>query len=326
MERLWIFFIFFYVSSSYADFSYLSKRSGSDHVLSSSSSDFELDHGDDEPIEEALQNKILIAGDSWAFFPCFFRSLKKVLKDHHSELANDRRCLRTSKLGIQASEWLGSIQDIRVGRYLEKNKRIKYLYLSLGGNDFQNSWNIQMTEEEELKLASSLFLIMQKITQRYLSINPDLKIILSGYDYLALTGKMKFYAKMLKDMGNPSAQQLNEVMIQSTQILYPLVDNKNIFYIHHLGLAHYYDGVPERGLAPQITACPDEISPRDNSLQVGGDCQLPSSPQSMLSWFGFARDEIHLSKKNYYRLMKHTYENLILSIEYGKNLRSIPAK
>ena len=90
--------------------------------------------------------------------------------------------------------------------------------------------------------------------------------------------------------------------------------NKNIFYIQHLGLAQYYDGVPEYGLAPGQTLSPDQISTLENPLQIGGNPSLPSSPRSMLSWFGFARDEIHISKKNYYHLMNHTYKNLIRRI------------
>jgi hypothetical protein len=122
---------------------------------------------------------------------------------------------------------------------------------------------------------------------------------------------MKYYAKKLKEMKNPTTIEINNLMIKSTSIFASLSDRKNIFYIQHLGLAQYYDGVPEYGLAAGQTLSPEQISTFENPLQIGGNPDLPSSPRSMLSWFGFARDEIHISKKNYYRLMNHTYKNLI---------------
>ena len=121
--------------------------------------DFSADDTDHDP----KRDKILIAGDSWAVFPCLFRSLKKVLRDNKSSLINDRRCLRTSKLGMRADQWLGSVYDKRVSRFIARNHRVKYLYLSLGGNDVQQIWNKNFTLEEQKNLAIHLTQTMQKI-------------------------------------------------------------------------------------------------------------------------------------------------------------------
>ena len=129
------------------------------------------------------KDRIIVAGDSWAMFPCLFGSMRKMLHDVGDPLRSDKRCFLTSKMGIRADQWLNSRFDRRLQRYLKNDPRIKYVYLSLGGNDMMMYWNTRSTPEQEQKLYRQIAWNLKKIMSRYAKIRPDVKVILSGYDY-----------------------------------------------------------------------------------------------------------------------------------------------
>lgn len=260
--------------------------------------------------------KIIIAGDSWAMFPCLFGSMRKMLRDIDYPLVSDRRCFRTSRMGMRADQWLGSGSDRRLTRYLKNDSRIKYIYLSLGGNDMMKYWNTTFTPDAEEKLYQTTYNVIETIIRKYTKLRPDVKIILSGYDYGRLTehNLISLYTTIYNRMLKPTPAQVNNQLIRFSHAVHGMANNKNIFYIHHLGLSHYYDGVPEHGLPCRTTMHPNDISTRMNPMSVGGKRSLPVCTKSMINWIGLSRDAIHLSSKNYYYVMKHTYENVLKDI------------
>ncbi len=259
------------------------------------------------------KEKIIIAGDSWAVFPCLFGSMRRMLHDNDYPLVSDKRCFRTSRLGIRANQWLGSGPDVRLTRFLKNDTRIKYIYLSLGGNDVMTYWNTSFKPEDEQKLFQMAYDIMEKIIAKYSKLRPDVKIIISGYDYgrLADRNLIPLYTMIYHRMHNPTPEQLNNLLTRFSDSFQNLANGRNIFYIQHLGLSHYYNGVPEKGLPAYKTMSPDEISSHTFPAKFGGDRKLPNGKKSMLNWIGLSRDAIHLSSKNYYYTMKHTYDNVI---------------
>lgn len=279
-----------------------------------------------QPAEEALaaefdpetgkKAKIIIAGDSWAMFPCLFGSMRKMLREENFPIVSDKRCFLTSQMGIQADEWLGSDFDRRLTRYLTNDSRIKYVYLSLGGNDLMGYWNTELSAEEELKVYQKTYDTIEKIVKKYTKLRPDVKIILSGYDYGRLTDHnlLSLYTTIYNRMKKPTPAQVNAQLIKFSQFMNPLADRKNIYFIHHLGLSHYYDGVKGENLACETTMNPNEISSWENPLSVGGRQDLPACTSSMINWLNLSEDAIHLSSKNYYWVMKHTYNNLLKHI------------
>lgn len=193
-------------------------------------------------IEDQLElmskkDKILIVGDSWASFPCVYNSMGKMIRDVNADLKEDNRCLRTTKLGVAGFEWIGSKQDQRVIKYLKETPRLKYLYLSMGGNDLMAVWNKNFTKEQELAVYQSTAVTVQKIMDRYLAVRPDLKIILTGYDFPNFTKnhKIGLYRKIYERMGEPTPERLNPVLVGLCQYLSRLANGENIFYIQHLG-------------------------------------------------------------------------------------------
>ena len=262
------------------------------------------------------QDKILIVGDSWGSFPCLYRSMSKMIKDVDAKITEDTRCLRTTKLGVEASEWIGSKQDQRVIKFLKNTPRIKYLYLSLGGNDMMGHWNKNFTPEQELKLFSQTFNTIQKIINNYLKLRPDLKIILSGYDFphFKPNHKIGLYRKIYERMGSPSDQRINRCLADFSKFMVPISNQNNIFYIHHLGLSQYYDGVVEQNYPARGTSSPNLISPIDDPGATGGDLNFPSSETSMINWLFLVHDAFHLNTRMYRNVMHHTYDNVLSRI------------
>lgn len=264
----------------------------------------------------AKKSKILIAGDSWAFFTCLYNSMGKMIRDKKASLVEDNRCWRTSKVGLTSVEWATSRSHKRTLRFIKNTPRIKYLYLSLGGNDLMRNWTKDYTLDQELELFEATTQNLQKIMDSYLAVRPDIKIILAGYDYPNFTFKftLPLYRTIHKRMLEPPPERMNQVLVNFTQHVSRLANGKNIFYIHSMGLTHYYYGVPEKGLAAKQTATPEEISPMDDPSCVGGNVCLQNSKKSMVNWLFIIRDAFHLNTRMYRKVMNHAYDNLIVHL------------
>lgn len=264
----------------------------------------------------AQKSKILIAGDSWAFFTCIYNSMGKMIRDRKAPLTEDNRCWRTSRLGMKASEWESSKAHQRVIRYLQSTPRIKYIYLSLGGNDMMKSWNTNWSHEQEVELFENTTQTLQRIMNTYIAVRPDIKIILAGYDFPNFTFNFRFplYSSIHKRMGYPDPERMNKALVEFTKYVSRVSNGKNIFYIHSIGLSHYYDGVPEKALKAKQTTSPEKISPMNDPGAVGGDVTAQTSRKSMIDWLFIIRDAFHLSSRMYKNVMHHTYDNLLVHL------------
>jgi len=262
------------------------------------------------------KSKILIAGDSWAFFSCIYNSMGKTIRDKKAPLVEDNRCWRTSRTGLTAAEWTASKPHKRTLKFLKNTPRLKYLYLSLGGNDLMRNWNQDFTPEQELQLFESTTKTLKNIMASYLAVRPDLTIILAGYDYPNFTIKftLPLYRNIHKRMHEPPPERLNQLLVAFTQHMAKLVNGKNIFFIHSIGLAHYYDGVREKGFAAKLTAPPEDISPMDDPSCVGGNVCMQTSKKSMINWLFILRDAFHLNTRMYRKVMHHAYDNLLVHL------------
>lgn len=283
----------------------------------------ELSSEDDDEFdaENAIElfshkNKILVVGDSWAVFPCLYGSMGKMIREQNADLVSDSRCLRTSKLGVRASEWMGSKQDLRVIKFLKNTPRIKYMYLSLGGNDLMGTWTKDFTVAQEQKLFAEINKTVQEIIKKYLDVSPNLKIILSGYDipHFRPNHTLGLYKTIFSRMGSPIDQKINKALVDFTKYAAQVGNGKNIFYINHIGLAQHYDGVPEDKFPARQTLNPDLISPFNNPAAVGGNINIHSSEDSMINWLYLISDAFHLNHRNYLNVMNHTYRNVLTNI------------
>lgn len=274
--------------------------------------DVDIDKFDDNDVNEV--NRTLTIGDSWGFFSCIYGGMRKALNAVSSKMTNDRRCIVTTKNGVQAHQWLDTKQHKRVLKILKKDKKVKQLYIFLGGNDMMGKWVKNITPQDELKLLQTIFKNVSDVVEVYKKERPDLRIVVSGYDYPHFRNKQliplynKIYARMLK----PTHEEINNGLIRFTNYFTKLDQpNRQVYYIHHLGMSQYYDGFPNGGVKPYSTLHPNYISARGQLSTFGGNPKYPSSLDSMINWLGIEKDSFHLSSRNYYLLMLHSYNNLM---------------
>ncbi len=258
------------------------------------------------------KNKIMMAGDSWVYLPCIFGSFNKALKHSNLEQVEILKCRPTSKPGIQAEQWLGSKEHAAVLKnlYQDNNKEIKIIYLSLGGNDFVNYWNDSLNNEEENVVFEKITNNIEQIVGVYNQLRPDIKILISGYDYprFTSTNKIAQYRKVFARMGEPLPQNINQAIVRFSNMVSTLSNtNKNIFYIQHYGLMHYYIGISQAQIAKGKTLAPDLISSLSEPNKVGGEIDYQGDIKSYLSVLTIS-DAFHLSKYGFYKLAEHSFD------------------
>lgn len=271
------------------------------------------------------ETKILIAGDSWAALVCLNKSLNESLKNHKMKFvrSNDS-CPLTTRIGIHAEDWINSEYDNLATKEL-KDKSVKVLYLSLGGNDFLNKWNKSMSAEKENEIFSEITEDIAAVIAKYEKLRPDVKIILSGYDFPRFTSdnKIENYREIYERLGSPSALEINAAILRLSEFISQVSNGRNIFYIQHYGLMHYYFGNTENGLQPGATLPPHLISKFPEINNHGGDINLHSDPAAMLKVEvenAQVADAFHLSKKGYRYIADHVVE-MYLKTWYSEQVK-----
>ena len=193
------------------------------------------------------------------------------------------------------------------------DKSVKVLYLSLGGNDSLNNWNRSFDQKQNFELATRIKNDIGKIVNVYRTLRPDIKILVSGYDFPRFEPKhaLSFYRELHEKIGSPSSLEINQMLIQFSAIVADIADNESVFYIHHIGLMQYYFGNESAGIPAFTTTPPELISPRINPKQFGGDPQFSSDYKAMRRWEEYFVDSFHLTSFGYDRIADHAMNTYI---------------
>ncbi len=164
-----------------------------------------------------------------------------------------------------------------------------------------------MTPTQEQDMITAIKTRMTAIIATYQQARPDIKILISGYDFPRFTAdnQIQAYREAYLNMGSPTPLELNSALIRYSQAMAGLADQKSVFYIQHLGLMHYFYGNTADGLAPLTTAAPDLISPINNPTQTGGSPSHLTDPTAMLNAGGQV-DAFHLSSTGFGKLADHS--------------------
>lgn len=250
---------------------------------------------------------VLIAGDSWSFFVCVNKSLDQAFQTAGIQDASaNAACEVTSRVGLRAENWLESPAHKATVATLEADRSVRAIYLSIGGNDVINHWKKSMSPVDEQALFKKVKADVRDIIQRYRRVRPDVKILLSGYDFPRFVPNHPIgaYRDAFRDMEEPAPETLNAAVLRLSDTLSELQDDQNVFYIQHYGLMHYYYGNKENGLASGVTLPPASISPRDNPSASGGDSRLLGPAEGMLRVGGLV-DAFHLNNFGYDRIADH---------------------
>ncbi len=261
------------------------------------------------------QKTVLVVGDSWAFLSCLYKSLDQALvKAGIVDAGVNKDCALTSIVGAQVSEWLTSTQHEQTLRAL-KDPSVKVVYISLGGNDVINTWNKNMNPQQLDSLVLDLKTKLSGILDIYRAARPDVRFLISGYDYPRFTPNHSIpeYAEAFEEMGFPEPAEINRALIILSEKFLSLSEVPNTAYLHHLGLMHYHFGHAEAGLLPKTTKVPTLISKPGETLNThGGVSGLSTDAPAMETVLGGQIvDAFHLSKLGYLLMAEHTVEQYL---------------
>lgn len=258
---------------------------------------------------------VVVAGDSWGFFVCANKSFVKPFANAGLTTTKvNSTCLVTTRVGMHAEDWLGS-NFHKATQTALLDATVKVLYLSLGGNDLMNDWNKNMPATERAATFLTIRNRVQNIIAKYRKQRPDIKILISGYDFPRFTPDhvIPDYKEAFEAMGSPTPFELNGALQEFSASMASLADGSNVFYIQHLGLMHYYFGNRDAGLPAFQTLPPTQISSPDAPTLTGGDLRLQTDPEGMLKVEGLAVDAFHLSKSGYEKIADHSVQHYLKS-------------
>jgi lysophospholipase L1-like esterase len=254
--------------------------------------------------------KVLVVGDSWAFYMCYYKSLDQAFKNQGlQDVSTNSTCLATTKTGARAEEWL-SLSAHKNTLTALKDKSVKIIYLSLGGNDILSNWKSGYSPAQEKAVFEQIQLNLKKIVSEYKAIRPEIKIIISGYDFPRFIPQhpIKEYKELYEKMGSPSPTELNSLLIRFSSSINQFSKQENIFSQHHLGLMHYYFGNSVGGLLPKKTLSPEFISSASEPDRFGGNFYLQTDPAGLfrikVGPYDYV-DAFHLNHFGYDRIGDH---------------------
>ena len=244
--------------------------------------------------------RVLIVGDSWA---------QQQFDDHiHNQVfANSgypdivvADSSSTAINGKEAADWVMPSQLQIIADALAANPLVDTVQLTLGGNDFLNNWNINLSAAQEQVLKQQIADDLTTIIEFILAQNDAIEVILSFYDYPNFVDTIGgiaggFCSNLHNDLGQPTPNQLNAKSTEFEQAYANVATaNPRVFYVSHSGLMQSYYGFPDDGIQP-------------GELMPPGDISRPSPVEAMRN-FVITRDCFHLSPQSYGYLIQDTFD------------------
>ncbi|MCX8065237.1 MAG: SGNH/GDSL hydrolase family protein [Candidatus Hydrogenedentes bacterium] len=224
--------------------------------------------------------RILLVGDSWAWFLYLGRGLRDALEDcglgEFEEVG-----IFTTVPGSEARDWVNPKWLELVKRELDNHPTVDIVHLSVGGNDFLRHWRIDMSSVEKQRLFQQVVDDTEKIIRAILDMKPSLRLALIEYDYIN------------KHKGKASCQELNLAGSELSKLRMEMCKKiDRCRYVQTYGLMQYYFGCPP-DLPPHSVPLPGQYP--DFQPFPGGNANYCNSHEAMM-------DDVHLSDRGYYYL------------------------
>ena len=257
---------------------------------------------------EDEKTKVLLVGDSWAFFMGVDGTINNVFNRWGHSDAKFFTDPVIAENGAQTKDFLKQDKLDAIENRLNEDEDIEYVHLSIGGNDFLGQWDINFTEQEtedlKVQVLDSIVLIIDQIK----SFKPDVKIVWSGYTYSNfeeiitnsfLQSSHPFYSTW-EGMGYPDNETVNEVL---NDFSYAMLDyceaTDNVDFIMATGLMQYtYGQENSLEVAPFGTYQPFTAPLPEGYLDY-------PSPKNSMRDYGVTLDCFHLSGKGYRDLISY---------------------
>jgi len=225
---------------------------------------------------QAEVTRFLIVGDSWAEEQWLDGSHQRVFLDVGLDAVGVSGELTTTS-GSTAAEWVMSTNLDRIDQALAAYPHLDTVQLTVGGNDFLDTWNTGFTQAQFDQLVGFITSDVEIVTDYILSHRPEIEILISLYDYpnfedtrngLIWIGAC---SGLWDSLGNPTPLELNTAAVAVIDAVEGLANaDPRITHVRHLGQAQNFFGLP--GQPP-------------GTLPPPGDITQPSPAQAMRERF-----------------------------------------
>lgn len=254
------------------------------------------------------QSKVMLLGDSWAFFMNADGTINNVFDQWgHSDIEYFTN-LTLSENGAETTDFLQANKQDEIENQLLSRPEIEVVHVSLGGNDVLGSWNISFTQSQTDSLKAEVKDSLVAVIDFIKSVRPDVKILWSGYVYPnfeeVISGSLfpsahPFYGTW-EGMGFPDNETINTLLNDfSSDIENHYASDTTVDFVNVTGLMQYTFGqidplgVPPFGIYPAFSAPLPQ-----------GYVDYPS-PKDAMRNYGVTKDCFHLSVKGYEDLISY---------------------
>lgn len=250
-----------------------------------------------EPVPATVK-RILIIGDSWAASiaaihhdpaPPGFGSLNAVLRDNKLD-GYESVGGPTAWGGRKASDWVKPQNLELITQQLKDNPTVDIVHLIIGGNDFLSQASkgtniMSLPAEERTVIWDKVKADIQTIVDHCLAQRPDIRVLISDYDYLDGAAAQRILPTF--DFGRATPAELNTAFMELGRKKLEIARaTPRCFYVSHWGRLQHYYGSPNAGL-------PAPGGPPDYVPYAGGDPVFPMPPQAHVGDGIHPTDEAH---------------------------------
>lgn len=259
---------------------------------------------------ETNETKVLLVGDSWAFFMNVDKTINKVFKDWGHSSYKYTTSLTLSVNGAKTVDFLRPNKQGEIANQLISKPSIEYVHLSIGGNDVLGGWKSQsftqaQTDSLRFLVRDSVVAVIDFIK----SVRPNVKVVWGGYAYPnfeevisgTLIPSLHPFNGTWQNMETPTNQEINDLLnLFSTDIEMYYSNDPRVEFVKSTGITQYSYGQDNPlGISPFGTYAPLSVS------LPYGDVVYPSPKSSMRSYGAF-KDCFHLAVKGYKDLIGYT--------------------
>ena len=253
----------------------------------------------------AQTTRLLIVGDSWAEEQWLDGSHQRVFSSNGLGLFTVDGST-TTQSGSTAAEWSTPEFLQRIADALSAQPTIDTVQLTVGGNDFLDAWNVNLSSAEVMALQMSILDDLVVITEFILGQRPAIEVLLSFYDYPnfvdtlgGVTG-LFFCQPLFNDLGNPTPLQINTAANDFINAYANLADDPRIHFVDHAGLMQFAFGFPDQGILPGDLAPP-------------GDLSRPTPQAALRTRLTPNDDCFHLSAEGYDLLVENLFDQYLFA-------------
>lgn len=257
---------------------------------------------------EDERDKVLLVGDSWAFFMGVDQTINDVFEKWGHSDKKFFTNLTLAENGAETVDFLEQGKQDEIEQQLNDNPSIEFVHLSIGGNDVLGSWNTNMTQFQTDSIKEQVKDSVIAVIDYIQSVRPGIQVVWSGYCYSnfqeviesQLVPSLHPFYGTWEDMNFPDNETINIILNDFTDLMYAVYENDpNVHVIKATGMMQYTFGqIDPLEIAPFGTYQPG-VAPLTE-----GFVDYPS-PQPSMRNYGVTKDCFHLSVQGYEDLISY---------------------